>query len=157
MLDAVDSLKTSNPPTSTSASTTAFYCSGKGSNVESSGSAWDTRKAWLAGCTGGRNGCPRGSSQGGVASSQGRLSAFGGALLRKERECAIHVPAQRKRATRKPPPVCFSGHQNLCSTLNTTFERLLLPTRSITKRMFAELSPSSELPLSPISAPVPQF
>ena len=38
------------------------------------------------------------------------------------------------------PPVCFSGDQNLCSTLNNTFERLLLPTRSITKRMFAELS-----------------
>ena len=55
------------------------------------------------------------------------------------------------------PPVCFSGHQNLCSRLNTTFERLLLPTRSITKRMFAELSPSSEVLLSPISAPAPQF
>ena len=79
------------------------------------------------------------------------------ALVRKARECATHVPIQCKRATRKPPPVYLSGHQNLCSTLNTTFERLLLPTRSTTKRMFAELSPSSELLLSPISAPAPKL
>ena len=63
---------------------------------------------------------------------------------------------QCKRATRKPPPVCLGGDQNLRSKLSAKLERLLLPTRSMTRRMFAELSPSSEVLLSPISAPAPQ-
>jgi hypothetical protein len=63
---------------------------------------------------------------------------------------------QCKRATRKPPPVCLRYDQKLQSKLSAKFELLLLPTRSMTSRMFAELSPSSEVLLSPISAPAPQ-
>ena len=77
-------------------------------------------------------------------------------LYEKRESAPLTLLLNAKGATRKPPPVCLSGDQNMCSRFSTTFERLLLPTRSTTKRMFAELSPSSELLLSPISAPVPQ-
>ena len=70
--------------------------------------------------------------------------------------CIPKLTRQCKRATRKPPPVCLRYDQNLRSKLSAKLERLLLPTRSMTRRMFAELSPSSEVLLSPISAPAPQ-
>jgi hypothetical protein len=40
---------------------------------------------------------------------------------------------QCKRATRKPPPVCLRCDQNLRSKLSAKLERLLLPTRSMTR------------------------
>jgi hypothetical protein len=63
---------------------------------------------------------------------------------------------QCKGATRKPPPVCLRYDQNLRSKFSAKLERLLVPTRSMTRRMFAEPSPSSEVLLSPTSAPAPQ-
>ena len=89
--------------------------------------------------------CPVGKIGGGVAA----CSAL--PLLRIPK-----LTRQCKRATRKPPPVCLSGDQKLRSKLSAKLERLLVPTRSMTRRMCAELSPSSEVLLSPISAPAPQ-
>ncbi len=53
-------------------------------------------------------------------------------------------------------PCLLRGDQNPRSKSSAKLERLLLPTRSMTRRMFAELSPSSEVLLSPTSAPAPQ-
>ena len=102
------------------------------------------------------DGQTRTSPHRGVQLSGGRVWRWGEACSALPLLRIPKLTRQCKRATRKPPPVCLRYDQNLRSKLSAKLERLLVPTRSMTRRMSAELSPSSEVLLSPISAPAPQ-